>query len=123
NDQYGHQKGDDVLTQFSGLLRQVFLKDGFVARLGGDEFAVILMEDEPEVPLHMKDLKRKLKELEDPVMRSISFSYGYETKTALKSMREMYRKADQNMYQYKALYRKKRIDSREEQEDSENTWI
>lgn len=123
NDQYGHQKGDDVLTQFSGLLRQVFLKDGFVARLGGDEFAVILMDDEPEVPFHMKELKRKLSELEDPVMRGVSFSYGYESKTALKSIREMYRKADQNMYQYKDLYRKKKIDSREEQEESENTWL
>ena len=123
NDVYGHQKGDDVLTKFSALLREVFLKDGFVARLGGDEFAVILMEDEPEVPLHMKELKNKLKELEDPVMGNVSFSYGYESKTAAKPMREMYRKADQKMYQYKDLYRKKKIDSREEQEESENTWL
>jgi len=123
NDEYGHQKGDDVLTQFSGLLRQVFLKDGFVARLGGDEFAVILMEDEPEVPLHMKELKNKLKELEDPVMGNVSFSYGYESKTAAKPMREMYRKADQKMYQYKDLYRKEMKDSREVEKESENSWI
>lgn len=123
NDEYGHQKGDDVLTQFSGLLREVFLKDGFVARLGGDEFAVILMEDEPEVPLHMKELKNKLKELEDPVMGNVSFSYGYESKTAAKPMREMYRKADQKMYQYKDLYRKEMKDSREVEKESENSWI
>ena len=123
NDEYGHQKGDDVLTQFSALLREVFLKDGFVARLGGDEFAVILMEDEPEVPLHMKELKNKLKELEDPVLGNVSFSYGYESKTAAKPMREMYRKADQKMYQYKDLYRKEMKDSREVEKESENSWI
>lgn len=123
NDVYGHQKGDDVLTKFSALLREVFLKDGFVARLGGDEFAVILMEDEPEVPLHMKELKNKLKELEDPVMGNVSFSYGYESKTAAKPMREMYRKADQKMYQYKDLYRKEMKDSREVEKESENSWI
>lgn len=123
NDEYGHQKGDDVLTKFSALLREVFLKDGFVARLGGDEFAVILMEDEPEVPLHMKELKNKLKELEDPVMGNVSFSYGYESKTAAKPMREMYRKADQKMYQYKDLYRKEMKDSREVEKESENSWI
>ncbi|HBW14305.1 MAG TPA: GGDEF domain-containing protein [Proteiniclasticum sp.] len=123
NDVYGHQKGDDVLTKFSALLREVFLKDGFVARLGGDEFAVILMEDEPEVPLHMKELKNKLKELEDPVMGNVSFSYGYESKTAAKPMREMYRKADQKMYQYKDLYRKEMNDSREVEKESENSWI
>lgn len=123
NDVYGHQKGDDVLTKFSALLREVFLKDGFVARLGGDEFAVILMEDEPEVPLHMKELKNKLKELEDPVMGNVSFSYGYESKTAAKPIREMYRKADQKMYQYKDLYRKEMKDSREVEKESENSWI
>ena len=94
-----------------------------MARLGGDEFAVILMEDEPEVPLHMKELKNKLKELEDPVMGNVSFSYGYESKTAAKPMREMYRKADQKMYQYKDLYRKEMKDSREVEKESENSWI
>lgn len=123
NDRYGHQKGDEVLMQFSCLLREVFIEDGFVARLGGDEFAVVLMEDEPEVPFHMKELKSKLKKLEDPVMREVSFSYGYESKTADKSMMEMYRKADQKMYYYKDMYQKEMKDSREEQEESENSWI
>lgn len=123
NDLYGHQKGDDVLTQFSTLLREVFQEDGFVARLGGDEFAVILMGDRPEVPKHMSELLGKLKELKDPIMRELTFSYGFEAKTVSKPMREMYRKADQKMYQSKDRYRKEMLDFKEDLKGNEDTWI
>lgn len=123
NDDYGHQKGDEVLTQFSALLREVFLEDGFVARLGGDEFAVILLADEPEVTFHMKQLKGKIQHHEDPVMKGVSFSYGFEPKSEDKSIREKYQKADRKMYYYKDLYQKELRDNREEKDESENSWI
>ncbi|MGY3887819.1 GGDEF domain-containing protein [Aeromonas aquatica] len=42
NDRYGHGVGDNVLREFSGLLRQHCPPDGVVARLGGEEFAIWL---------------------------------------------------------------------------------
>lgn len=39
NDTYGHQAGDEVLTQMADLLRACF-PEAFLARIGGDEFLV-----------------------------------------------------------------------------------
>lgn len=40
NDKYGHDVGDEVIKNFSSLLKQHFADD-LVARLGGEEFAVV----------------------------------------------------------------------------------
>ena len=40
NDQYGHQKGDEVRKEVSKILQSSFMKSDIVMRMGGDEFAV-----------------------------------------------------------------------------------
>lgn len=42
NDNYGHQKGDDVLKAFAARLGKKVGVDGMIGRYGGDEFIVIL---------------------------------------------------------------------------------
>jgi diguanylate cyclase (GGDEF)-like protein/PAS domain S-box-containing protein len=42
NDTCGHPAGDELLRQFSDLLRKNVRRQDFVARLGGDEFAVLM---------------------------------------------------------------------------------
>jgi diguanylate cyclase (GGDEF)-like protein len=42
NDTWGHQKGDEVLTQISRILMESSRKIDWVCRYGGEEFAVIL---------------------------------------------------------------------------------
>lgn len=42
NDTFGHEKGDQVLIDFSDQLIKTTRLEDFVARLGGDEFAVLL---------------------------------------------------------------------------------
>ncbi|MDD5460274.1 MAG: EAL domain-containing protein [Methylococcales bacterium] len=42
NDTCGHPAGDELLRQFSDLLRKSVRRQDFVARLGGDEFAVLM---------------------------------------------------------------------------------
>ncbi|MGY3856967.1 GGDEF domain-containing protein [Aeromonas intestinalis] len=42
NDRHGHGTGDNVLREFSALLRQHCPAEGIVARLGGEEFAIWL---------------------------------------------------------------------------------
>lgn len=42
NDTYGHNAGDTLLRQFSGLLRSVFRETDFIVRWGGEEFMVVV---------------------------------------------------------------------------------
>ncbi len=42
NDQYGHQKGDEVLRTFAGILRSNTRSMNLSARFGGEEFVTIL---------------------------------------------------------------------------------
>lgn len=42
NDTYGHEKGDELIKNFSDVLSNVFDLYGTVTRTGGDEFVVIL---------------------------------------------------------------------------------
>ncbi len=44
NDTYGHQAGDEVLQQFSRLLRQSVRLEDVVARYGGEEFVILLTD-------------------------------------------------------------------------------
>lgn len=41
NDQYGHQKGDEVLKKFASILSASLRKTDIVARVGGEEFLVL----------------------------------------------------------------------------------
>ena len=44
NDTFGHQKGDEVLREMSGLLSRGVQAPDILCRLGGDEFAVLLRD-------------------------------------------------------------------------------
>ena len=42
NDLLGHQRGDELLIEFSQLLTRVFTNEDIIFRLGGDEFIVFM---------------------------------------------------------------------------------
>lgn len=58
NDTYGHEVGDNVLTQFARTLRTSFADDVLLCRLGGEEFLVLA----PGIPVErlMLNLQRIL---------------------------------------------------------------
>src|SRR5690606_27584076 len=58
NDTFGHEAGDQLLTEISRRLKKQLRDDDVVARLGGDEFAVLL--DQVESPQYAYVVANKI---------------------------------------------------------------
>lgn len=60
NDNYGHQKGDDVLVSFAKCLKDSLHRfTDFAFRLGGEEFAIIYQADDKEKAENFANIIRK----------------------------------------------------------------
>ena len=107
NDTYGHECGNVAIISLSKLICDVFVHSP-VFRIGGDEFAVILKNhDYFEVDDLIDEFKRRLdlrcsdSALEPWEKPSAAFGYSlFETKTD-KSAEDVFKRADQNMYECK----------------------
>lgn len=101
NDDHGHHKGDEVLVAFADALKEVFQKVGLVARLGGDEFAVILEKNLEDPEVYVSELRLLLKIEKDPLLKKLTFGYGFVLHEKPMTLNELYHEADTAMYRYK----------------------
>jgi diguanylate cyclase (GGDEF)-like protein/PAS domain S-box-containing protein len=108
NDTFGHQKGDQMLTEVAAVLRESFRESDIIARIGGDEFVVFQMEDADASPEAL--LARLQKNIDDHNEErgydyEISLSYGIVRCAAESacSIDEMLVRADKMMYEQKRL--------------------
>ncbi|MGE5396785.1 MAG: diguanylate cyclase domain-containing protein [Chitinophagales bacterium] len=108
NDALGHESGDALLLEVANILRAGVRKGDVVARVGGDEFAILIPHSS------IKDVEVIAKRIEALVLKTnksnrklpLSISLGYATSfDKSKSMDELYREADNDMYKAKALHR------------------
>jgi len=65
NDNYGHQAGDDALSQIGQCLQASMQREGeYVFRIGGEEFAIVLVEQSAEqVKNELERIRRNIEEL------------------------------------------------------------
>jgi diguanylate cyclase (GGDEF)-like protein len=80
NDTFGHLEGDQVLLNFTDLIKQQY-KDGeaYISRYGGDEFAVIFPKASKELAyLRLEALRQRCRQVPQSRVRTgeISFSAG-----------------------------------------------
>ena len=101
NDQLGHDHGDLILQQFAHVLRINVRSNDLVARFGGDEFCVFLKNINEQVVRHTCERILQSKEMDYFHNLGISVSIGACYAKGTSSFADVYRHADQAMYQVK----------------------
>jgi len=105
NDTLGHYVGDQALQQVAQRLKQLFRSTDMLCRLGGDEFAVLVKEISGSSILEDKarEIVRTIRsDLENGEQRlSLSVSVGGSFFDRQGSIQDLYRSADQALYDAK----------------------
>ncbi len=111
NDDYGHNKGDDVLRLVAGILTSQCRKSDMVFRIGGDEFMMLL----PDTPLKGAKVKAErvrsalssspivLDETSDAIR--LTASMGISCYRDCKDVADLIHTADERLYTSKNLGR------------------
>lgn len=107
NDAYGHQHGDEVLKTVAQSMRNQLRPYDLAARFGGEEFAVILPATSLETAIAAaKRLRTTVSQLsfsEGMRGRQVTISLGVAcvSDTNIKSVEDLIREADENLYKAK----------------------
>lgn len=105
NDKHGHHRGNEVLLQFSQVLKKACRSSDIIARLGGDEFAIILL-DADETQAHLCDHRLRTLFAESGLNQKygVDFSMGLAILSELpENLEDATKTADHLMYQSKSL--------------------
>jgi diguanylate cyclase (GGDEF)-like protein len=102
NDQYGHQTGDAVLAELAMALREGIRSGDSVGRWGGDEFLVLCRGSRREGAIAVAEKLRQLVEARDfRLVGRITCSFGVGAWEVGLDRNELFRRADQALYEAK----------------------
>src|SRR5215213_8521117 len=111
NDEFGHNEGDNALTQTAAILNHSFRSSDIIARLGGDEFTVLVTDLNASKEDAIARLNESLKAYNASDTRShkLSFSIGVATlePERMACFEELLEQADQAMYEQKRMKRRR----------------
>jgi diguanylate cyclase (GGDEF)-like protein len=102
NDSFGHEAGDAVLREVSGLLTTSIRKSDYLSRYGGEEFALVLPETSLRSAVFLAEkLRAAMKELRVNVngrSLSVTASFGVASLLERGGSAELFREADRMLY-------------------------
>lgn len=108
NDNYGHQKGDDVLVSFAKCLKDSLHRSSDIAfRLGGEEFAIVYQPETKEKAIEFANtIKENIEKLQikhefSSVRLYVTASMGLVCKEANNIDDKIYKEADDLLYEAK----------------------
>ncbi len=114
NDNFGHNKGDEVLKKVANILKNSFREYDLVSRYGGDEFVVIVESPFVEILDKLEErlrnaVKEEFKNL--GISISIGFSYfpndiNYNLENEEEIIKKLLNIADNRMYENKRKRKK-----------------
>lgn len=120
NDTYGHQEGDNALKKLSSVLcKHTQRASDFAFRLGGEEFGIIFSSEDKKKSYDFannirKDIEKlKIEHKESKVSKFITASIGIIVKKGdeITSNDEIYKQADEALYEAKNSGRNKVVSS------------
>ena len=109
NDEYGHFIGDQILKEFSEILKECIEKSSIAVRFGGDEFCIIVMNNKDTIEdetlkiqniinkIHILTSSRLFKEKR----LKLSVSSGFTITEEGDSIMNVISRADKDMYKNK----------------------
>lgn len=114
NDTMGHAYGDQYLIRFGQFLFHFWEGCGVVGRMGGDEFIVILRgvrqsEVEEKISCFAKNLSLE-NDKDDTLKMDTAYGVAYGEENPEETVRQIYRRADERMYQMKKESKKAKKD-------------
>ncbi|MGP1580180.1 MAG: diguanylate cyclase [Wolinella sp.] len=99
NDQYGHDKGDEILSDLACLVRALLRGEDIFARLGGEEFIILLKNTTLERASEVAERIRHLVELHPFALdRCVTCSFGVAKSQNGETPEETIKRADSAMY-------------------------
>lgn len=106
NDTYGHESGDEILRQIGNILLGSTRLGDIVSRNGGEEFSVVLLDRSKRDAASIADrIRRTIEEygfqLSNDKKINITVSIGVATYPETNNSNELFRKADEALYQAK----------------------
>lgn len=105
NDQYGHDKGDEIIQVLAKLFKSGLRKHDSVARWGGEEYLLLLPEINGEQGMQLAEKLRK--KIENTIFQdkdnnfNVTVSFGLYQPKPKESIDHAINKADKNLYKAK----------------------
>lgn len=100
NDEYGHDKGDEMIISFSDIIKNNFRKSDLLSRIGGDEFLIIFLNSSEEGFRH--SLENAFEQFKKKGIENVGipyeFSYGITSYIKGESIDKLIDRADNLMY-------------------------
>jgi len=107
NNTMGHNMGDALLIVAARILKESFQPEGIVARIGGDEFGILIPgggeEDLYQACARAKRALTKHNNASPRLFFNMSMGFAFKADNS-KSMSELFKEADNNMYREKLLH-------------------
>lgn len=103
NDRFGHKKGDEVLVFLADMIREEKRDMDYGCRYGGEEFTLLLPNsDEHQVFALAESIRRKIESTLSPIGEPVTLSLGISSfPQSAADVDELFRQADQALYQAK----------------------
>lgn len=104
NDTYGHQMGDGTLKKMAATIQTVIRKQDYCFRYGGEEFVLLLSDTDAFGAYQLAEkVRERIEGIEIIPGKTVTVSLGIsEFPTHANSVDELFRLADQALYQSKA---------------------